>query len=308
MKVAFISSSLGYEENFVQKIFEAIKEKYTDIAHKLGHTFEFIEATDLIPCPDSSTKSGVSLKFLDGRDFTQSFDATFVNYSSINIPVSHHLNYIHQTLITNNFRVINNLLIDKSKYDTFLLMRSMGIKTIPTIFLPTIPSMKAAFVKNIENEFGLYPFLLKPDDLFGGIGVTLIKSKDELSSIIDICSQGQRKFILQKFIKSKIQSDTRCYVIDGQIIVAYKRTNSESILSNISGGGTAKKFEATNEMKSACKKIHSKFKLKYFAADFIESENDYILSEIELAGGWTGVSIESATKIMKALFDSLERN
>ncbi len=153
------------------------------------------------------------------------------------------------------------------------------------------------FKNKVEAYLG-YPFVAKPTFGYGGKGVTIINNRNEFDSFIK--NIGQEAYLYQEFIHDNPGIDIRVMVVGGKVIFSIMRKNSNSFISNVSSGGCAIKFEATQEQKQIAIKVTKILGLEHCAVDFFNTEDGKpLLCEVNANAG--GIEInEQLTGINQA--------
>ena len=103
---------------------------------------------------------------------------------------------------------------------------------------------KRDFVNDVIKEIGL-PLVIK--EAYGSFGeqVYLANSLEEANKIID--QIGYKDFLMQEFVASSEGKDIRINVVGNNAVVSMLRENKNDFRSNISNGGTGRKFEPKQE-------------------------------------------------------------
>ncbi len=132
--------------------------------------------------------------------------------------------------------------------------------------------------KNISYDTMPFPYILKPRDLRGGEGVSLINSKDDYNKYIE-------KYDIEKSIQQELASDIgkdlRVYILGNKILTAMLRTSKNSFKSNYSLGGRAEKYNLNDVEKNIVNIIISNFDFDYVGIDFLFHNGKIVFNEIE---------------------------
>lgn len=126
------------------------------------------------------------------------------------------------------------------------------------------------FKNKVEKNLN-YPFVAKPTFGYGGKGVVIINNRKEFDNLIE--SIGQEPYMYQEFIPDNPGSDIRIMVVGGKVIFSIMRRNPNSFISNVSSGGNAIEYEATEEQKQIAIKVSKILGLNYCAVDFFNMKN-----------------------------------
>ena len=126
------------------------------------------------------------------------------------------------------------------------------------------------FRNKVQNMLD-YPFVAKPTFGYGGKGVSIIKDRKDFDKLLD--NAGQEPYLFQEFIPDNPGSDIRVMVVGGKAIFSIMRKNPNSFISNVSSGGTAIKYEASNEQKQIAEKVAKILGLTHCGVDFFNTED-----------------------------------
>lgn len=249
-----------------------------------------------------------------------SYDLIFNRvYSSI---ASRDFNQLKKTLVLlknleqKGIRCVNSStasLADYSKFELFKFLSANGIFTPPTIFLGFKNDIKKKAEKAVK-EFGL-PIVVKRNCGGKSYDVTKIYSLDELINTLEknfkvVEKQGYRGgFILQKFIKSIREHDSRVAVIDGKFAFSYARSfvarnSDDKWIASTSGGSYEFEYESTDKEKEISIKANLVIRASFSESDVILTENGPCIIEVNLTPGYFMDNIEDIER-MEIVVDML---
>ena len=170
-----------------------------------------------------------------------------------------------EVLEQKGIKCFNNSLTNKianDKYKTYLLCKEQGINSLETL---------------LDSTDGLsYPFIMKSLDGHGGQEVYLINNEQEH---LEILKKSQKHFIYQRYLPNS--KDVRAYVLNGQVVGAVERKNSNDFRSNFSLGGEVKAYEPSQEMMDIAVKVSKLLGATYIGVDFLVDGSNIYLNEIE---------------------------
>lgn len=149
------------------------------------------------------------------------------------------------------------------KYLTYQLSRELSIEMMETV----LPHEKLEF-----------PFVLKSKDGHGGSEVFLVRDGSELRNRVELI--GEHRAIKQRLC-DETGKDVRMYCLGGEVIASILRTSTTDFRSNFSLGGEVSVFEATEEMKSVARRLHSRLGWSLVGVDMIRNNGEWVLGEIE---------------------------
>ena len=139
----------------------------------------------------------------------------------------------------------------------------------------------------IIKEIGL-PLVVKPDGGFGGAGIELLHTEEELEHYLESLPEKPQEVVLaQKFIVSSKGRDVRVLMIGGKPVAAAQRyaTNDSEFRSNVHLGGSWKNYDITDDMKVLCEKTAKLSGLTICGLDLLFGENGFIIGEINCSPG-----------------------
>ena len=160
-------------------------------------------------------------------------------------------------------------------FNNYLVNQTANSKILTYAFLKEneIPCL-ASYLK--LSAIKKFPCIMKKDNGHGGKEVHLISSKQEAD---DILLKYQDTYVYQEYYKNT--GDIRLYVLNKQVVTAIKRSNATDFRSNYSLGGDIVAFNPNKEMKDIAIKIANLLDADYVGVDFLETENGYLVNEIE---------------------------
>lgn len=117
-----------------------------------------------------------------------------------------------------------------------------------------------SFIKNLRGPEKNYPALImKPIDLYQGIGVIKIEENSSEQDILSHFSQKREEFegpvVVQPFIKEVEQGEIRSIFFGGKEMGSILKTPPKGqFLANIAQGATYEKVELSKEVKAECER------------------------------------------------------
>ena len=194
--------------------------------------------------------------------------------------------YLARILERNGYRLFNNADFIKmcdDKMLTNIMCSNLGInmpKTIagPLFYSPTLKEENLKFLDVVIEELGL-PLVMKK--VYGslGLGVFLVDNKEQLISLYkENCRQPLQ---FQEYIASSYGKSLRVLIIDGKVVGAFQRYNTEDFRSNYGSTASSKEFKLNGKFLELATKISNEFDIEYAGIDFLFGENNEpILCEI----------------------------
>ena len=178
---------------------------------------------------------------------------------------------------------LRELQVARSKIATYQRLAQNGIR-VPD----TMVCFKDYDPDTQSGRFG-YPFVVKPDRGFGGIGVELIHNGQELKDYFATLSYGQA-YVAQEYIATSKGRDIRVVVLHGRYYFSMERhaSNPDEFRSNVHVGGTTQEKTLTEEEKVFCEKVASIFDLPIIGLDLMIGDGEYVLAEVNAFPGMPG--------------------
>lgn len=195
--------------------------------------------------------------------------------------------YIFENLLINaGIPSIKNLAetqVTRSKIATYQRLAANGIRIPETYVFFNHPD-KETLVK----KFG-YPFVIKPDNGFGGEGVELIHNEQELDAYLSRIQYGIA-YIAQEFIATSRGRDVRVVTYKGDIFRSYMRSTSDEkeFRSNVHVGGEINEYEIDDKTKELCRKVAGLFDLPIIGIDLLIGDGEFVVVEVNSSPGIPG--------------------
>ena len=167
------------------------------------------------------------------------------------------------------------------KGQTAIALLDGGIRT-PVTFLspkayPAFGCTDMAFLRKAEEALG-YPMVIKENRGSFGQQVYLVNNSYEAERLI--ASFKEHPFIMQEYIEESAGRDVRVNVVGGRVVASMYRYNDNDFRSNITNGGSMKKYEASDAQAKiaidACKAIG----LDFAGVDVLFGKNGPIICEV----------------------------
>ncbi len=163
--------------------------------------------------------------------------------------------------------------------------------------------------KNLVDQVGGAPLVIKLLEGTQGLGVVLAETKKAATSVIEAFHGLKARIIVQEFIKEAKASDIRAFVVDGEVVGAMKRTGKEGeFRSNLHRGGKAEVVRLSRTERTAALKAAKAMGLAIAGVDMLNSSRGPLIIEVNSSPGLEG--IENATKIDIGgkIIEYIERN
>jgi len=189
-------------------------------------------------------------------------------------------------------------------------LRSLQILSRAGLGLPkTIFTNYSKNVKEIVEEAGGAPVIIKLLEGTQGIGVILAETKKAAESVIEAFNNLQARVIVQEFIKEAGGADIRAFIVDGQVVGAMKRQGKEGeFRSNLHRGGTAEVIQLSDEEETAALKAAKAMGLGIAGVDMLQSARGPLILEVNSSPGLEGIEAATGKDIASIIIKYIERN
>ena len=154
------------------------------------------------------------------------------------------------------------------------LTLSGKVRTPKTLIAPKtfegVGYTKKDFLKKAIEILSL-PIVIK--EAYGSFGqqVYLAKSVDDMERIVE--KIGHKEFLMQEFVKTSEGKDVRINVIGGKVVSSMLRYNENDFRSNITNGGSMKKYDISPAWAEAAVKACEAIGLDFAGVDVMFGEN-----------------------------------
>lgn len=222
---------------------EAEKKKHEVDVHSADDFY--LEISDA-----TSGHDKVFLKGEDGKDVrihTSKYDAIIVRITDLSYGslVVEHFEKNLKTFTTAEAMSLQNA---SNKFRTCQILSQAKIRTIKQV-IAKHPNDYGFLV----NRVGL-PAIAKTQTGSKGAGVFILESKLSASTTLQAFSKLEQHIILQEYLQTETKEenahDIRAFVVDQEVVAAYKRYSlDEDFRSNYSISGAGQKVELTDEEK-----------------------------------------------------------
>ncbi|OAD90402.1 alpha-L-glutamate ligase [Aequorivita soesokkakensis] len=189
-------------------------------------------------------------------------------------------------------------------------LRSLQILSRAGLGLPkTVFTNYSKNVKEIVDQAGGAPVIIKLLEGTQGIGVILVESRKAAESVIEAFNNLQARVIVQEFIKEAGGADIRAFIVDGQVVGAMKRQGKEGeFRSNLHRGGTASVIKLTDEEETAALKAAKAMGLGIAGVDMLQSARGPLILEVNSSPGLEGIEQATGKDIANSIIKYIERN
>jgi RimK family alpha-L-glutamate ligase len=237
----------------------------------------------------SSYASSNGLKILYGRSFRDDLDGAIIRGLGIipsietlfkRISTLKQLELMGKTVINPP----DSILLARDKYRASQRLALSGIPVPETIITEDL-----FLVPPIVREWG--KVVMKP--LMGsmGYGSTLVTDPDVAFMIAKAWQSYGQPFLLQKYTR-KYDRDLRIFVVGDEVLGGiYRYAPSHTWKTNVTQGGKVSKASLDNELRELALKATSVLGLKYSGVDVGESDDGYVVYEVNTMPNWQGFTL-----------------
>lgn len=269
------------------------KKEYIESAKKYFSNVLGVNLNQIRVEAGGDGKATVYYKSTDLSDF----DVVFFRAHSQSLPFSE---MVLDILESNGVYVPNSidaLQMTCHKYHSVMRVARIGVP-VPDSSLAITPESALRYSK----IFG-FPLILKLLRGFGGKGVMMIRTKDELKSILETLSVFDEFLSSQKFVPNPGE-DIRAYVIGDEVIGIKRKGAENEWRANVSTGGTATIVELPEKLKEMSRRIAQLIGLEIAGLDFIESGDEFVFIEANFTAGYmpTMFGTQLLDKMMEYLY------
>lgn len=159
-------------------------------------------------------------------------------------------------------------------------------------------------IDDLIKMVGGAPLVIKLLEGTQGVGVVMAETHKAARSVIEAFLNLKAHFVVQEYIKESLGSDIRCFVVDGKVVAAMKRTAANGdFRSNLHRGGTAEHAHITTEEKQMAIRATKIIGLNVAGVDLLRSDRGPLIMEVNSSPGLAGIEkftqVDIATKIIK---------
>jgi glutathione synthase/RimK-type ligase-like ATP-grasp enzyme len=167
------------------------------------------------------------------------------------------------------------------KYATNQFFHKFGLPILPTSRINANRNFtQSNYLSALPKEVP-FPWIVKPAYWGMGLGVSKVNSLEEFHSLLGLASASGNALIVQQ-CGGEACDDYRVYIVDKRIIgVLRRRPQKGSVTANLSTGGKMDFVELPQELEDYVATIIEHLNIPYFGADFLHTEQGFVLSEIE---------------------------
>lgn len=183
-------------------------------------------------------------------------------------------------------RVFNppeSIAVCDDKAETLAVLEDAGI-AVPRTFAvpftyPNIPYADFGFMDEAEKELS-YPMVVKFSKSSLGMGVFLVRSREEAVKVISDGAKRGERVLLEEFVAESSGTDIRIIVIGEKAVCAMKRINSDDFRSNVEQGGKGYAYVPSEDEIGIAEKAARALNLDYAGVDVLKTKNGAKVIEV----------------------------
>jgi [lysine-biosynthesis-protein LysW]--L-2-aminoadipate ligase len=239
------------------------------------------------------------------------FDLNSPKFEEFDIVLQRCISHFHGLYVTwlleqIGIKVVNDFFssfITGNKLFATLLLNKIGIKT-PKTFIAFNKEKIEQLIKELN-----FKAVLKPIIGSWGRHVVPIFSELQVKPILDIYEEiihpPNNVYYIQELV-NRPPRDIRMIVAKGEIIACvYRNSKSGVWATNVAQGAYTTKCEVNSDLEKIAEKISSIFKVGIFGIDMMESNEGYLVNDVnptpEFRGAQACINEDIATKIIEVI-------
>ena len=228
---------------------------YTDYGAKCNRFF-------INKCLELLNDEDFSLKFINEDELL-----SYIDNNKVDFVIYRGRDYrLLEKLQSMGIKTFNNVLTNKTANDKYLTYEFLKENNFP--YIETYLDI---------SKIKSFPCIMKSVSGHGGQEVFFVKDLKEVNQIK--VEYPNLKFIYQEFLEN--DGDVRMYMLNGEPVVAIKRKSNKDYRNNYSLGGEVELYEPSKEMVDAAVKVANLLKADFIGVDFLLTDSDFKIIEIE---------------------------
>lgn len=162
--------------------------------------------------------------------------------------------------------------------------------------------------KNLVEQVGGAPLIIKLLEGTQGLGVVLAETKKAATSVIEAFHQLKARIIVQEFIREAGGGDVRVFVVDNKVVGAMKRQGIEGeFRSNLHRGGKATKIKLSRAEKETALKAARAMGLSIAGVDLLQSARGPLVLEVNSSPGLQGIEVATGEDVAGKIVEFIEK-
>lgn len=187
-------------------------------------------------------------------------------------------------------------------------LRSMQLLSREGIGMPrTVFAHNADDIPDLLAMAGEEPLIIKLVSGTQGAGVVKADTLKQAESMVQAFMATKSNILVQEFIEESSGTDIRCFVVDGKVVAAMKRTALEGeFRSNLHRGGVAELVQITKEERETAIKAAKIMGLTVAGVDILRSNHGPLVIEVNSSPGLKGIETASGENVAGKIYDYIE--
>ncbi len=180
------------------------------------------------------------------------------------------------------------------KYYTLRLLELAGV--------PVPRTTVAQFTRDALRAFRRYKdVVVKPLFGSGGVGMTRVSDHETARRVFRALEANRYVMYLQEYLEHGT-SDIRVFVIGNKAIAAMIRVG-DTWKSTLRQGAKPQPYPLTPELSNLAVKCAETIGLEYTGVDILETEQGFVVTEVNSSSGWQGLQQVTEINVAKQLVD-----
>jgi len=160
---------------------------------------------------------------------------------------------------------------------------------------------------SLINLVGTAPLIVKLLESTQGKGVVLAETKKAAQSVISAFRGLKANFLVQDFVKEANGEDIRCFVVNGKVVAAMKRSAAAGeFRSNLHQGGHASLVRISKQERETAIRAVRAFGLRMAGVDLLRSKEGPKILEVNSSPGLEGIENATRKNIAGMIYDHIE--
>jgi len=160
---------------------------------------------------------------------------------------------------------------------------------------------------SLINLVGTAPLIVKLLESTQGKGVVLAETKKAAQSVISAFRGLKANFLVQDFVKEANGEDIRCFVVNGKVVAAMKRSAAAGeFRSNLHQGGHASLVRISKQERETAIRAVRAFGLRMAGVDLLRSKEGPKILEVNSSPGLEGIENATGKNIAGMIYDHIE--
>lgn len=187
----------------------------------------------------------------------------------------------------------------RDKYGALSILSRSGIRVPKTIVTEDI-----GLAYDFVNALG--KAVVKPLIGSRGYGSVLVDNPEIAFRIFKTLLSFNQVIYVQEYVDKRAY-DVRVFVVDGEVLASIQRiiTKPGEWRTNIAQGGKAKAYNPPDEVKEIALKACEVLDLWYAGVDIAETNEGYVVFEVNAAPDWQGLAEATGVRPAEAIVDTI---